>query len=311
MSVTNTSGGKVQGGQIVHVTEGQKERFGDVVLATVRKVLQDPKLGDLTKDRQRFQKLVLANGNIPPLTYNAILELLINQTRRESHSHEVVECSLGYPTTFRSKSPQTQAEILRELFPEELGDEKLNLEIIERNKLKEGFDWAVFPNYDRLSQKYHVAISMVLEKIAKQRSFANNLVLAEDTVKLSLRTAQFWAAIRRKQRGGLVLVPVQTGLKFRGMSPALSEDRLMSNEFGLGLLWASVYLLTHPERLEDYPDLGIDCIGSRTENLYGKTDHPWSMVPMFYMDRGILTLEAYPDTEPHKRFGSASGLILD
>ena len=65
-------------------------------------------------------------------------------------------------------------------------------------------------------------------------------------------------------------------------------------------------LLTHPERLQNYGDLGIDASG---DEYSWYADGVFLFAPTFYFDDGKVKFHAHWYTDARKDYGSASGFL--
>ncbi len=78
------------------------------------------------------------------------------------------------------------------------------------------------------------------------------------------------------------------------------------NECGLGAFAVGIMLLTHPERLQHYDDLWIDCAGDEFHDPQG-SDAPFDRAPLFYFYDGKLKFGAGWCGDAGGFYGSASG----
>lgn len=118
------------------------------------------------------------------------------------------------------------------------------------------------------------------------------------------RTAAFLPVVSVLQDHSEVLVvPVQTGDRFRGESVRGVRKKMSGNEYGLGALEVVSLLLTHPERAQFL--LNIDCPGDE----YPVADGDFSGAPIFRFDTGRVRFDAYWCDVAFGRFGSASAFL--
>ena len=97
---------------------------------------------------------------------------------------------------------------------------------------------------------------------------------------------------------------------------AVSQAQLMAKEidhrvmnslqFGLGAFAVGCMLLTHPERLQHYDDLWVDCAG---DEFSPDADGAFGMAPYFYSSGGALKFDTYFVGHAHGHCGSASGFV--
>jgi hypothetical protein len=79
-----------------------------------------------------------------------------------------------------------------------------------------------------------------------------------------------------------------------------------ANEFGLGAFAIGIMILTHPERLQHYDDLWIDCAG---DEFAPDADGVFSRSPYFEFDGGRVEFGSGWVDDAHDYCGSASGLV--
>ena len=179
--------------------------------------------------------------------------------------NEEVPSSYGYPTGYKPKAITEQLDRLRELFPGiGTADEKL----AEQAPPLYAEGWFAIPRWEKLADTYGEALARVLELIAKSREgeFRNVEKFTREYPPRSLlqteRTDMMLKTLGEQQGDHDVLViPAQFGFRHRGRSVRRARGVFTANEFGLGALAVGIMLLTHPERLMDIDDLGINCAG--------------------------------------------------
>lgn len=164
---------------------------------------------------------------------------------------------VGYPDEYRVKSIEEQLAILEERFDipryavTTLGElpKKAEGHFI---LLKEGF----------FAENYTTACLRVLKKLSESMSvdLPNSEKIISQT-KRTEKTKKVLSSIAKQQGGPLFIIPAQTGLLYQSVTPADAIEHFSKYEFGLGLLEGLCILITHPERLNSFHSLGIDCAG--------------------------------------------------
>jgi len=105
----------------------------------------------------------------------------------------------------------------------------------------------------------------------------------------------------------ILVVAAQFGLRHRGRSVRRAREVFMDNEFGLGAFEIGCMILTHPERLQHFDDLWIDCTG----NEYSYNGNGvFSRAPYFHFHDGNAGLNAGWVNGAYEHYGSASGFLL-
>lgn len=86
-----------------------------------------------------------------------------------------------------------------------------------------------------------------------------------------------------------MIVPYQFGLRHHGRSVRRAREVMNAVEFGLGTFAVGYMLLTHPERLQAYKDLLIDCPG---DEYAPDADGDFSLAPLFGFSSGGVRFDA-------------------
>jgi hypothetical protein len=102
-------------------------------------------------------------------------------------------------------------------------------------------------------------------------------------------------------------VPAQFGLRHRGRSVRRAREVFNASEFGLDTFAVGIMLLTHPERLQHYDDLWIDCAGDEYDDP--GDDGRFSLAPYFCFSCGKVELLARRFDVAGGYCGSASGFV--
>jgi hypothetical protein len=156
---------------------------------------------------------------------------------------------------------------------------------------------------------YSAAVQIILDKLSEthEGKFVNYCKGAIDEQHLcqSARTKKFFQELSEAQGNpDILLVPAQFGIRHRGRSVRRAREVFASNEFGLGAFAVGIMLLTHPERLQHYDDLWIDCAGDEFSPAAGGA---FSESPCFYFRGGRLQFVAHDVDDARGHYGSASG----
>jgi len=156
---------------------------------------------------------------------------------------------------------------------------------------------------------YSEALKKVLSTIKQTRNFYNYREgqIDEKHIRQSAHTQKFFQDLSEAQGDpDILIVPAQFGIRHRGRSVRRAREVFLSNEFGLGAFAAGIMILTHPERLQHYDDLWIDCAGDEWSFGAGGV---FDRAPLFgFDDDGVEFVTAEVD-HAGERFGSASGFF--
>ena len=181
------------------------------------------------------------------------------------YADEEVESSYGYLSGYKpnSKSMTEQTNRLRELFPGiGYANEKLAEQVLPGNA--EG--WFAIPRWEKVAPTYGEAVQKVLDLIKQTRNGAfynyREGELGSNQLRQSAKTVSIFQKLGDEQKDqDILVVPAQFGIRHRGRSVRRAREVMNANECGLGAFAIGIMLLTHPERLNHYDDLWIDCAG--------------------------------------------------
>ena len=158
------------------------------------------------------------------------------------------------------------------------------------------------------AEKYCRAVQLVLQKIADSRSFYNYREgqIMPDRLRVHARTARALAQIAEIQRGDILIIAAQLGLRHRGKSVRRAREVFVANEFGLGSLIAGSIVLTHSERFVRFEQLHMDCPG---DEVCPVADGKFGYAPRFYFSGGGVKFSASWVSRANANDGSASGFL--
>lgn len=191
--------------------------------------------------------------------------------------NEEVESNYGYLCGYRKpRGIVEQTNLLRQVLP---GLGFVNTDLLKQIqngeiKLPEHAEgWFAIPNWrknpDLFGETYGEAIQKVLDvlKRANGGMVANYREgqLGSEYVRQSARSEAFWEKLSEEQGNpDILIIAGQFGILHRGRSIRCALEFMIETpggEVGLGAFAVGIMLLTHPERLQNYDDLWIDCAG--------------------------------------------------
>lgn len=196
------------------------------------------------------------------------------------YADEEVESSYGYLSGYKPKGITEQTNRLRELFPGiGYANEKLAEGVLPENA--EG--WFAIPRWEKVAPTYGEAVQKVLGLIKQTRNGAfynyRDGELGPDQLRQSAKAKSMFQKLGDEQKDqDILVVPAQFGIRHRGRSVRRAREVMNENECGLGAFAIGIMLLTHPERLQHYDDLWIDCAGDEFAPL---ADGVFSKSPYF------------------------------
>lgn len=273
-------------------TEGQEK--------TLKRQLQDGAdrlydliLKKLNPDREGMERL---KGNGDELI-DAIVDAGLEKARifatPDQYSDEEVESSYEYPPEYKGPRPvKEQIKKLAEIFslnPSHALEFADN--VLPTFQLPNGAEgWfaiispagleKLVPQASSPEDRYCKGVPLVLEKIAASRRFYNYREgqINPDRLRQHARTVAALAKIAESQKGDILIIPAQLGLRHRGRSVRRARVCFTNGEFGLRSLDVGAIALTHPERFVRFEELDVDCSG---DEFAPGADRVFSKSPFF------------------------------
>ncbi|MBI3638188.1 hypothetical protein HY227_00390 [Candidatus Wolfebacteria bacterium] len=203
-----------------------------------------------------------------------VSEFITANRRSNQYADEEVKSSYTYPGEYKGPKPVVdQVKAIAKIFNLDPGQA---LEFAKNlPALPDGAEgWFAIPSVDALAkkhfpevtdpaQKYCQAVQLVHAKIAASRSFYNYREgqITPAQLRVHARTAHALDLIAKTQKGDILIVAAQLGMRHRGKSVRRAREVFVANEFGLGSLAVGSIVLTHPERLVRWEELDMDCPG--------------------------------------------------
>ena len=281
------------------ITSGQTKQYKRFVEDAADKALAEVGL-----DKDRLQKLIENGDEFQARIIAGIRELSVSN----QFADEEVESSYGYLSGYKPKGITEQTNILRQLFP---GIGFANEKLAEQPLPPNAKGWFAIPKWQSVAKTYNEAVQKVLDLIKKQRKgmFYNwrEGKLGEKYFRQHERTAKKLETLAEQQKDyDILVVATQFGLRHRGRSVRRAREVFTANEFGLGAFEIGCMLLTHPERLQHYDDLWIDCAG----NEYAPdADGAFSYALCFFFSAGGVRFGTCWFGSAGGYYGSASGFL--
>lgn len=197
----------------------------------------------------------------PPMVGERMMTMNTSITSNITDGQEV-ESSYGYLSGYKPKGITEQIRRLWELFPDiGYANEKL-----AEQPLPEGAEgWFAIPRWQKIAKTYPEAVQIVLDMIKKVRGRLYNWregQIDSQHIRQSAKTVKMFQTLSEQQKDNdILVVPCQFGKRHAGRSVRRAREVMSTFEFGLDAFSIGIMLLTHPERLQHYDDLWIDCAG--------------------------------------------------
>lgn len=228
---------------------------------------------------------------------NGITKLIAELAISNQYVDEELRSSCIYPETYKGPKPIVkQIKAIAKIF--ELNPAsalEYAKSLPELPNSAEG--WFAIPSVDALAakhfpgvidsaQRYCQAVKLAHSKTASFRQFENDGVAQITPVSLRVhaRTSYALDLITETQKGDILIVAAQLGLRHRGRSARRAREVFQANEFGLSSLAAHSILLVHPERLFYHEGLHMGCLG---DELAPGGDGDFSHVPFIFLSDDV------------------------
>lgn len=263
-------------------------------------------------DKEGTQR-VLANGDeLMDAVVDVVLEKLKELSTPNRYADEEVKSSYGYLSGYTTpKAIAEQVVALKELFP--ALSNAFDVTAAEKPLPEHAEGYLAIPRWQAIAPTYGEALEKVLELLKKayKGKFENYRegALGEQHLKLTAKTAAMFERLYEEQSGknikpNILVIAAQFGIRHRGRSVRRAREVMFASEFGLDPFTVGIMLLTHPERLQHYDDLWIDCAGA---DYSPEAVGVFSRSPIFRFVGGGLEFGAGGVVSADGRCGSASG----
>jgi len=287
-SITNTS-----------ITKGQKKQYFRFVEGAAERAFKET---GLYKDG--LQKLIENGDKFQAMIMTAVRKLSVSN----QFVDEETESNYGYFSGYKPKGITEQTNRLRELFPWiGYADEKLAEQCLPPNA--EG--WFAIPRWEKIAPTYGEAVQKILDLIMQTQNgvFYNYREgqLGPQYLRQSQKSSKAFQKLGDEQKEhDILVVSAQFGLRHRGRSIRRTRKVMNANEFGLGAFAIGIMIMTHPERIQHYDDLWINCSGDEF-SPDARGDFSWS--PYFWFCDGEVGFRTRWVNDASGSCGSAFGLV--
>ncbi len=215
----------------------------------------------------------------------------------------------GYVSGYsRPSHLDQQSRILNYCFPH-LATYDASLEGVCNAAYAEGK--LLLPYWGALGPTYNDALQAALSMLAQVRRRGEFLNLRPNEMGANVlrQTDAKMAAIdklRRKQPDqDFLLIDGQLGQRFPHTTRYSAETVLCENEFLFGAFEVAIFILTHPERMDDFRDMSLECAGDECRLAL---EGPWEDIPFFQFD-GQLNFNMTSQHVAHPEGSIASGFL--
>ncbi|OGM95542.1 hypothetical protein A2532_00480 [Candidatus Wolfebacteria bacterium RIFOXYD2_FULL_48_11] len=254
-----------------------------------------------------------------------IIKLINELTMSNQYASEETKSNYTYPSEYKGPKPiQQQIVAIADIFkldPVHALEFAKNLPELRSFVPKDALEWTgwfAIPSIDALAtrffpevtdpaEKYCRAIMLIHEKLAATRSFYNcrEGQIDKEHLQMHVRTVAAIETIQEAQKGDIMVIAAQLGMRHRGRSGRRAREVFSANEFGLSSLMVGSIALAHPERFVRSEELDIDCAGDEWSS---GGDGQFGRAPLFFFSDGLgfdaVDLDYFRDL-----FGSGSAFL--
>ncbi len=283
-------------------------------------IAESKEVQDLLSSLDKDSAERLKGSELASVVRQFVLEKVTELSTTNQFADEEMSSSYKYLSGYKKpKDITAQCNKLRELFSG-VGycnhDYQAKIEKGEVVLPENTEGWFAIPNWmkspDAFGKTYTEAVLKVLDALNKTRNgkFYNYRAgqIDEQHLRQSERSKKFFADLAEAQGNpDILLVPAQFGIRHRGRSVRRARAVFLANEFGLGAFAVGIMLLTHPERLNDYNDLWIDCAGDEFDDPY--SDVRFDQAPYFNFSGDEVRFDTVDVDGAYGRYGSSSGFV--
>lgn len=272
-------------------------------------------LDALRLDKDGAQRIIENGGEFQV----GLKELIEKYSITNQFADEEVESSYTYPREYRGPKPiNDQIKAIAGIFGL---DPSHALEFAKTlPELPMGAEgWFAIPTVDAVAAKhfpevtdpadrYCRAVELVLERIGKSRKFYNYREgqITPNRLRQHVRTLNALGKLAETQKGDILIVAVQYGMRHRGRSVRRARECFVGNEFGLGAFAVGCMALVHPERYVRWEELDTDCAGDEFAPF---ADGDFSHAPVFDFSDGKVRFYAFWFDDAVGYFGSVSAFL--
>lgn len=272
-------------------------------------------LDALRLDKDGAQRIIENGGEFQV----GLKELIEKYSITNQFADEEVESSYTYPREYRGPKPiNDQIKAIAEIFGL---DPSHALEFAKTlPELPNGAEgWFAIPTVDAVAAKhfpevtdpadrYCRAVELVLERIGKSRKFYNYRggQITPNRLRQHVRTLNALGKLAETQKGDILIVAAQYGMRHRGRSVRLARECFVGNEFGLGAFAVGCMALIHPERYIRWEELDTDCAG---DEFAPDADGVFSHTPVFRFSDGGVKFHAHWFDDANGNYGSVSAFL--
>ena len=162
-----------------------------------------------------------------------------------------------------------------------------------------------FPDVEGEAERYCRALLFAFGKLAASRSFQNWREGQIDPahLRMSARLVEAMKVLGETQKGDILVIAAQLGMRHRGRSTRRAREVFVPNEYGCGSLMGASIALTHPKRFVRWEELDMDLPG---DEFSPKADGVFSKAPILNVNDDRLKFDTNDVDNANENYGTAS-----
>lgn len=296
------------------ITSGQIDTIANLTCQAVKTVIK--KVNPTGKDAQTG--IITNGGEYKRRITEAIEPVIRDMVTLNRYANEVVSSNYTYPKEYPGPKPIIdQVKTIAELFGLDPTQALEFAKSLPKLTDKDQGWFAIakvsavaqkhFPEITDIAEQYCGAVKLVHTKLNDSRIFHNyyNGEITPAKLRQHPRTLDFLEILEEQQKGDILIIAVQYGIRHRGKSVRRARETFARNEFGLTSFQLGCMALTHPERYVKWEQLHTDCAG---DQLAPAADGHFSKCPVFRF-RGGLRFSSGDVSDANAHYGSCSGFL--
>jgi len=274
---------------------------------------------DAAYNKAKLSETEAQRVNDTPGLAEVIAKFIADNRSPNQFKGEETSSNYTYPQEYRGpRQIEEQIKVIAEIFGLDSAQAFEYAKTLPQ--LPEGAEgWFAIPSVNALAakhfsevtdpaEKYCRAVQLVIEKLAASRKFYNyrDGQIDPQHLRVHSRTAYALDLITQEQKGDILIIAAQLGMRHRGKSIRRAREVFVPKEFGLEAIAGGSIALTHPERFVRSEELDMDLSGNEWS---WDADGSFGYALSLDFRGGGVGLGASEVGSVARYFGSASGFL--